>query len=329
MQSPNWQKQLADAITLPGQLLEYVGLDANSIGYSQSGLEQFPVRVPRSFADRIMPGNPHDPILRQVFPYLDEDTPQSEYVMDPLDERSYQPVAGLLEKYHDRVLMVTTGACAIHCRYCFRRHFPYQESSRKQEQHHALDYIRTNKTIREVILSGGDPLSLSDANLLSLCQSIAAIKHVERIRLHTRFPVVLPDRMNDALLNSLTRLGKDIVMVLHINHVNEIDESVVSMLDMMHRYRIYLLNQSVLLNGVNNNVASLIQLSELLVSNRVVPYYLHMLDPVAGASHYEVALTDAQQLIKTMREQVAGYLVPTLVTEKTGEKSKTLVERIS
>lgn len=330
MQSPNWQKQLANAIRRPEQLLEYVGLDANSIGYSQSGLEQFPVRVPHAFADRITRSNTHDPILRQVFPYIDEETTKSGFVVDPLAESNAQPVPGLLKKYQDRVLVITTGACAIHCRYCFRRHFPYQESTGAHSQwQQGLEYIRDNNDIHEVIFSGGDPLSLSDDKLLSLCESVADIEHVDRIRLHTRFPVVLPDRINNTLLERLTDLGKEIVMVLHINHANEVDDTLSNMLGLLKQYRLYVLNQSVLLNGINNNVETLVQLSEKLVANHVVPYYLHLLDPVAGATHYEVALTEAQQLIVEMREQVAGYLVPTLVTEKTGEKSKTLMERFS
>ncbi len=327
MQSLSWQKQLAEAIRHPEELLEYVGLDADSIGYSRSGLAQFPLRIPHAFARRIAHRDPHDPILRQVFPYIDEDKTNTGYVVDPLEEVRFQPLPGLIKKYHDRALLVTTGACAIHCRYCFRRHFPYEEATNSPGQwQDAMDYIRDKPDIREVILSGGDPLSLSDAKLLSLCQRIAEIKHVERIRLHTRFPVVIPDRLNNKLLSALTATDKQIIVVLHINHANEIDSDVSRMLKTFGKHPIYLLNQSVLLRNINDNVTSLVQLSEQLVGHHVVPYYLHLLDPVAGAAHFNVQLPAAQQLISKMRDTVAGYMVPTLVMEKTDKKSKTLVE---
>ncbi len=327
MQSLSWQKQLADAIRHPEELLEFVGLDVDSIGYSRTGLAQFPLRVPHAFARRITHRDPHDPILRQVFPYIDEDKTATGYVVDPLEEARFQPLPGLIKKYNDRALLITTGACAVHCRYCFRRHFPYDEATNTPGQwQDAIAYIRENPDIREVILSGGDPLSLSDTKLLSLCQRIVEIKHVERIRLHTRFPVVIPDRINDTLLSGLTATGKQIIIVLHINHANEIDSHVSRMLKAMRKHQFYLLNQSVLLRNINDSVDSLVQLSEKLIGHHVVPYYLHLLDPVAGAAHFDVQLSEAQQLIRKMRDTVAGYMVPTLVMEKTDQKSKTLAE---
>lgn len=324
MQSLSWQKQLAQAIRDPKELLDYVGVDADSIGYSQKSIIQFPVRVPHVFANRIMKKDPNDPILRQIFPYIDEENECEGFVHDPLDEANVQPVNGLLHKYKNRVLSITTGACAIHCRYCFRRHFPYQDSSTNGEHVvQSLKYIEKDNTISEVILSGGDPLTLSDHRLFNLCRSLSSISHVERIRIHTRIPIVLPDRLTGELLEKITQTGKTMIFVLHINHANEIDEAVIKNIKLLKQFNIMILNQSVLLKGVNDNVQSLIALSERLVENQVTPYYLHMLDPVAGATHYNVNDVHAKKLIETMQASVSGYLVPKLVKEEKNRPGKT------
>ncbi len=277
MQSLSWQEQLAQAIRQPNELLEYVGLMADSIGYSQQSIKQFPLRVPLAFADRIQRNNPDDPILRQVFPYIDEDDDCEGYVNDPLAESNIQPVQGLLQKYNSRVLFITTGACAIHCRYCFRRHFPYQEASAngiKLKQ--SLDYIQTDKSIKEVILSGGDPLTLSDRRLIELCQTISQFDHVKRIRFHSRIPVVLPARLSAELIKRLTSMEKTIIFVLHINHANEIDNAVIENIKLLRQFNILVLNQSVLLKGINDTTEALISLSELLVE----PGYALLSTPV-------------------------------------------------
>jgi L-lysine 2,3-aminomutase len=324
MQSLSWQEQLAQAIRQPNELLDYVGLMPNSIGYSEKSIEQFPVRVPHVFADRIQRNNPDDPILRQVFPYLDEENNAEGYVNDPLAESDVQPVQGLLQKYNSRVLSITTGACAIHCRYCFRRHFPYQDSSANGiHLKRSLEYIQSDKSIKEVILSGGDPLSLSDRRLIELCKSISLIEHVKRIRFHTRIPVVLPARLSESLIKTLNDMGKTIIFVLHINHANEIDAAVINNIKLLHQFNILVLNQSVLLKGVNDTTESLIALSEKLVENQVTPYYLHLLDPVAGAAHFNVDERQAKKLIQKMHESVSGYLVPKLVKEEVGKYGKT------
>jgi len=326
MQSLSWQEQLAQAIRQPNELLDYVGLMADSIGYSQQAIEQFPVRVPHAFADRIQRNTPDDPILRQVFPYLDEENDCEGYVKDPLAESNVQPVQGLLQKYNSRVLSITTGACAIHCRYCFRRHFPYQDASTNGiHLKQSLDYIEADKSIKEVILSGGDPLSLSDRRLVELCQSISKIDHVQRIRFHTRIPVVLPARLSIELIKILSSMGKTLIFVLHINHANEIDDAVISNIKCLQQFNILVLNQSVLLKGINDTTETLIALSERLVENQVTPYYLHLLDPVAGAAHFDVDEQQARQLIKKMHESVSGYLVPKLVKEEAGKAGKTRV----
>lgn len=326
MQSLSWQEQLAQAIRQPNDLLEYVGLMPNSIGFSEESINKFPIRIPHAFADRIQRNNPDDPILRQVFPYIDEEKETEGYVNDPLAESNVQPVQGLLQKYNSRVLSITTGACAIHCRYCFRRHFPYQDSSTTGAHiQESLDYIQADKSINEVILSGGDPLSLSDRRLIEFCQSLSQISHIKRIRFHTRIPVVLPARISELLIKRLSECAATIVFVLHINHANEIDESVVNNIKTLQRANIMVINQSVLLKGVNDNAETLIALSERLVENQVTPYYLHRLDPVAGAAHFDIKESEAINIIKKMQASVSGYLVPKLVKEISGANSKVLL----
>ena len=327
MQSLSWQEQLANAIRHPNELLEYVGLIANSIGYSQQAIEQFPVRVPHVFADRIRQNDPDDPILRQVFPYLDEEQDCEGFVSDPLAESNVQPVQGLLQKYNSRILSITTGACAIHCRYCFRRHFPYQDSSATGEHwRKSLAYIQADTSIKEVILSGGDPLTLSDRRLFEMCQSLSQIEHIKRIRFHTRIPIVLPARLSEEIIKKLSLMGKTIIFVLHINHANEIDASVINNIKLLKQFNILVLNQSVLLKGINDTTEKLIALSERLVENHVVPYYLHLLDPVAGAAHFNVKEKQAKKLIREMQNRVSGYLVPKLVREEIGGKNKTSIQ---
>ena len=326
MQSLSWQEQLAQAIRQPKDLLEYVGLVADSIGYSQLALEQFPMRVPHAFANRIKQNDPDDPILRQIFPYIDEENDVNGFIKDPLSESGVQPVHGLLQKYNSRVLLITTGACAVHCRYCFRRHFPYQDSSASGNHwESALAYIKNDLSINEVILSGGDPLTLSDRRLEELFLTLAQIKHIKRIRIHTRLPVVLPARMTATLLKQITDNDKTLIFVIHSNHANELDNAVSNVIKLLQGFGVLVLNQSVLLKGVNDSVASLIKLSERLVENNVVPYYLHLLDPVAGAAHYDVTEEQAQKLHKEMQANVSGYLIPKLVKEEIGGNSKTIL----
>ena len=326
MQSLSWQEQLAQAIRKPNELLEYVGLDAAAIGYSKSATKQFPVRVPHSFADRIFHKDPDDPILRQVFPYKDEELEVENYIEDPLSEKNVQPLPGLLQKYKSRVLSITTGACAVHCRYCFRRHFPYQDASAThQHWQNSLKYIEQDHSIHEIILSGGDPLTFSDKRLKEIILALSNIEHIKRIRFHTRIPVVLPDRINNYLLEGICNTNKSIVFVIHSNHANELDDNVEKAIKSLHQSNISIFNQSVLLKGVNDTVSDLIKLSEKLVRNNVTPYYLHLMDSVAGAAHYNIDETYAKKLIADMQTSVSGYMVPRLVKEEIGAESKTLI----
>ncbi len=327
MQSLSWQEQLAQAIQQPNELLEYVGLMADSIGYSHQGIKQFPIRVPHTFANRIKQHDPDDPILRQVFPYIDEENGKTGFIKDPLSESGVQPVQGLLQKYKNRVLSITTGACAIHCRYCFRRHFPYLDSTASGNNWESgLEYIKNDLSINEVILSGGDPLTLSDRRLTEICSALSQIKHIKRIRFHTRLPVVLPARITTTLLKQITAHYKSLIFVIHSNHANELNNEVSSIIKLLQEFGILVLNQSVLLKGVNDSVASLINLSERLVANNIIPYYLHLLDPVANAAHYDVTAEQAQKLINEMQSSVSGYLIPKLVKEEIGAVSKTLLD---
>lgn len=330
MQSLSWQEQLAQAIRQPADLLDFVGLKAGAIGYSQQAITQFPVRVPYAFANRIKKNDPNDPILRQVFPYKAEEDEAHGFINDPLAELNVQPVQGLLQKYNSRVLAITTGACAVHCRYCFRRHYPYQESSASSKHWQtSLDLIKNDNSIEEVILSGGDPLTLSDRRLQDICSSLATIKHIKRIRFHTRLPIVLPARITNTLLKQITDNDKSIIFVIHTNHANELDNTVSNAINRLQEFGVLILNQSVLLNGINDSVTQLIDLSERLVENNVIPYYLHLLDPVAGAAHYDVSQDEAQKLLNEMQSRVSGYLVPKLVKEEVGASSKTLISNLA
>jgi len=320
----SWQSELKQAIRDPRTLMEAVSLDNNDAALSSGATESFPVRVPHAFLNRIRYEDPDDPLLRQVLPAAAEDEDTTGFNEDPLGESRHQPVPGLLAKYPGRVLLVATGVCAIHCRYCFRRHFPYQESNAgRNDWRPALTAIREDAGIHEVILSGGDPLSLADKKLSTLLESLAAIPHIRRIRIHSRIPMVLPGRITKKLVDTLTGIRPRVVMVIHANHANEIDEDVIAVMKRLHDAGLPLLNQSVLLRGVNDDAAALAELSERLFDCHVLPYYLHMLDPVAGAAHFLVDDERAQSIMADLRSRLPGYLVPKLVREEEGELSKT------
>ncbi len=294
-----WQNQLSRAIRDPRELCRRLGLDDTWLPGAEGGHALFEVRVPEGES---VPG----------------------YVADPLEEAAHTPGPGLIHKYAGRVLLIASPACAVNCRYCFRRHFPYDANSPSRAQWEgSLDTLRSDPSIREAILSGGDPLAASDRQLAWLVERLEAIPHLERLRLHTRLPVVIPDRVDDVLLDWLgnTRLQK--VMVLHINHAQEIDQAVVEACARLKAAGVTLLNQSVLLRGVNDSMASLAELSERLFEAGVLPYYLHVLDPVAGAAHFDVPDEEARELVAGLRAMLPGFLLPRLVREIPGEASKT------
>ena len=323
-QVPPWQTALAQAITEPAELLRVLGLGARWQVAAERAASAFPLRVPRGFVARMASGDPYDPLLRQVLPLAEEllDTPG--YSTDPVGDSVARQAPGVLHKYAGRVLLTATGACAVHCRYCFRRHFPYANENASADQwRDALAYIAADPTVHEVILSGGDPLMLSDRRLADFVSALAACAHVRRLRVHTRLPVVLPERVTRGLIQLLTSTRLSAVVVIHANHANELDDAVRAACARLRAGGITLLNQSVLLRGVNDNVEALTALSEALFKAGVLPYYLHLLDRVQGAAHFEVSASAAVQLHQQLAGCLPGYLVPRLVREQPGADSKT------
>lgn len=287
---------------------------------------QFPLRVPQSFLRRMEVGNPQDPLLLQVLPQIKERDTTPGYVADPLNEKAASPLNGLLHKYKNRVLLMVTGGCAVHCRYCFRRHFPYDEHAISKEQWQKIKtYLHAHPEVNEVIFSGGDPLLLKDATLARLFEDLQTISHIKRIRIHSRIPVVMPERMTTNLWRTFADCQLPIILALHSNHANEINGEVISAIAPAASQRITLLNQAVLLAGINDSVEAQRDLSEAVFAAGVLPYYLHLLDPVQGASHFAVSADKAKQLMQQLQLELPGFLLPRLVREEPGMGSKTLV----
>lgn len=322
-QLPQWQAEMAAAITSPEELVAALGLDRSLLAPAHAAAAGFRLRVPRAYVARMRPGDIGDPLLRQVLPVESELQDIAGYVTDPLGEHAATRAPGLLQKYRGRALLITTSACAVHCRYCFRRDFPYSEQTTDAPRWStALAEIAQDSTLEEVILSGGDPLSLSDARLKSLTDVLSRIPHVRRLRVHTRQPVVLPSRVDDGLIEWLRSIPLPMVFVLHVNHPNEIDSEVRSACERLRTSGVTLLNQSVLLRGVNDNVDVLAELSRRLFDGGVLPYYLHVLDRVRGAAHFAIPEAEARALAGELASRLSGYLVPRLVRELYGAPAK-------
>jgi len=320
----SWQQQLSQSITQPGQLLQMLNLKLADFAEHTDACQQFSLKIPHAYINKMQKGNPLDPLLLQIMAQFEEMQPVTGYKTDPVGDLNASKIPGLLHKYEGRVLLITTGACAVHCRYCFRRHFPYQQQQVGREQWaSAISYIQQDKSIKEVILSGGDPLVLSDEKLSTLITHLECIPHLTRLRIHSRLPVVLPDRITDKLVNRLVTSRFNVCLVIHVNHANEITPLEKKALDKLKQGNIHLLNQAVLLKGINHRLKDQLNLSESLYSVGVLPYYLHLLDPVQGAAHFDVNLDDALKLITQMQSKLPGYLVPKLVREIAGETSKT------
>ena len=319
----NWQQELAQAISDPAVLLDALALDPALLVPAQQAAAQFPLRVTQHYLSLIQPGDPKDPLLRQILPLADELEPVPGYTHDPVGDAHASSGKGLLQKYAGRALLITTGACAIHCRYCFRRHFPYNADNALRHWQTMLDQLRNQPTIHEVILSGGDPLSLSDARLDQLITQIETIPHIQRLRLHTRLPLVLPNRLTHTLIERLRNTRLQTSMVLHCNHPAELSAVLLPNLTALRRAEVTLLNQSVLLAGVNDQVSILQQLSEQLFAYGILPYYIHLLDPVEGAAHFAVPTDHITALQTALRARLPGYLVPRMVREIAGEPAKT------
>jgi EF-P beta-lysylation protein EpmB len=327
MSTAPWQREWQQAIRHPASLLTRLGLDPSLHGPADRARRLFELRVPEAYLQRIEPGNPHDPLLRQVLPVDAEFDDHPGFDDDPVGDHASLAGGGVIHKYRGRALLIATGACAINCRYCFRRHFPYADANASSGQWaQAIDYLRGDPSISEVILSGGDPLSLNDRRLGALGESLAAIPHLRRLRVHSRLPVVLPSRVDEALLAWLTGTRLTPVMVLHANHPNELDERVAERLQRLTAHGVRLYNQAVLLRGVNDRADTLEALGERLFDLGVQPYYLHLLDRVRGAAHFEVDTATATSIMRSLAARTPGYLLPRLVREVAGEPWKVPID---
>ena len=326
----NWQQQLAESFTNIADLCHYLRLSPDNLPVSAIAAENFSLRVPLSFAACMEKGNPHDPLLRQVLPSNEELLAFPGFNHDPVGDLAAATSAGFLHKYHGRVLLINTGSCAINCRYCFRRNFPYANLQlTKQKENAAIQSIQDDPSITEVILSGGDPLLLSDSRLTRLIQQLDGINHLKRIRIHSRLPIVLPARITNEFINALTQSNKQIIVIVHCNHANELNDRVISACRLLKHSGITLFNQSVLLKGVNDNAGVLAELSEQLFSLGIIPYYLHLLDKATGTGHFEVPRAEALTLIQQIQAILPGYLVPKLVIEEAGAASKLSVALVN
>ena len=318
-----WQQVLKDAIRDPAELCRLVELPPRYVAGAMRAARDFPVFAPAGTWPACAPEDVRDPLLRQVLPLEDELNAAPGYGPDPVGDRAATRSPGLLSKYRSRVLIVATGACAVHCRYCFRRHFPYSQGPRSPDAWEpALRQIAADTSVEEVILSGGDPLTLVDSQLAPLVERLAAIPHLRRLRVHTRLPVMIPERVTADLLAWLRSTRLTPIIVIHANHAQELDVPVAAALARLADAGIMLLNQAVLLRGVNDDLEALAELSRRLVDLRVVPYYLHQLDRVSGAAHFEVDPSRGRGLIRQMCARLPGYAVPRYVREVAGAENK-------
>ena len=322
----DWKTALRQAVTQADDLLRLLELPKSRwLNGARQAARQFPIRVPLGFIARMEKGNAFDPLLLQVLPLTAELDEAEGYQKDPVGDQPSTAVPGLIHKYKNRTLLISTGACAVHCRYCFRRHYPYGSSHAGGSQLNEISrYLHAHPELNEVILSGGDPLMLDDPQLARLLETISAVPHIRWIRIHSRLPIVLPERINQQLLQVLTRF-KPVTMVIHCNHPNELDNDVEQVLAALHQGGIRLYNQSVLLRGVNDDSQTLCELSYRLFDARVQPYYLHCLDPVQGAAHFDLDDKEIVALYRQIQSQLSGFLLPKLVREQPGQPAKSLI----
>lgn len=323
----NWHRSLARAIRNPDDLLTRLGLPDKLRSAARTAARLFPLLVPESFLRRIQPENPADPLLRQILPFEVEHDSVPGFVADAVDDSRFRLAPGLLHKYHGRALLIATGSCAVHCRYCFRRHYPYGDEPRRlSEWEPALEAIFKDPSIEEVLLSGGDPLMLTDQRLSDLIDRLEAIPHLRRLRIHTRLPIVLPDRVTQTLLDQLKSCRLKVVFVVHANHAAELVDDCAESLRRLVAAPLMVLNQAVLLRGVNDSADAQCDLSAALIELGVMPYYLHQLDRVAGAAHFEVPIETGRTILQEMRRRLPGYAVPRYVQEIPGTPHKTVIE---
>jgi EF-P beta-lysylation protein EpmB len=327
VRSSTWQRELAAAIRDPDALIDALGLPEELRPAARTAAKLFPLLVPPSFLRRMRPGDPSDPLLLQVLPLGAEAETVIGFTSDALDEQNAHAAPGLLQKYEGRALMIATGACAVHCRYCFRRSFPYgQEPRRMADWEPTLDWLRQESSVREIILSGGDPLMLTDARLAEMIRRLDAIEHLDRLRIHTRLPIVVPERVTRPLVKLLRSVRMTPIVVVHANHPAEIVGDCARALRRLVRSGLTVLNQAVLLRGINDSADALCGLNERLVNLGVLPYYLHQLDRVAGTAHFEVPEERGLELVAVLRRRLPGYAVPQYVREIPGQPHKVPLE---
>lgn len=323
---PQWQRQLRAAVTDADTLFELLALPQTYLPAARRAAKLFPLRVPRAFVARMQPGDINDPLLRQVLPLDAEHAQTPGFTLDAVGDNASTTGDGLLHKYYGRALVITTGACAVNCRYCFRRHFDYgANNGARQRWQGVISHSAGDPSISEVILSGGDPLSLADDKLAALTDALDDIAHVRRLRWHTRLPIVLPDRIDDAFMRYFAAIRQRCILVIHANHANELNADVEHAMMRLRSAGALLLNQSVLLRGVNDEATTLADLSERLFEIGVMPYYLHLLDRVTGTAHFEVGQQRAEQLMQTLAGRLPGYLVPKLARETAGARAKSVI----
>ncbi|WOJ97221.1 EF-P beta-lysylation protein EpmB [Congregibacter brevis] len=322
--SQTWKEQLQDAIRTPSALASAVGLTLEQLPYSKDADDSFSLLVPRAFAQRMEKGNAKDPLLRQVLAASGETLKVEGFNDDPVAETSlYADTPGVIRKYHGRALLIATGQCAVNCRYCFRRAYPYTDNVQSsKERLAAIDQLLEDSDIGELILSGGDPLLLTDAKLAAIAERLRQSDRQITLRIHTRLPIVIPDRVTDQLIDALRPKEQPVVVVVHSNHPAEIDNSTAQALSRLRSEGVTVLNQSVMLRGVNDSAEILGQLSDRLFAAGTMPYYIHMLDPVSGSAHFEVLESQARQILGQLAAMRPGYLVPKLAVEVPGASSK-------
>lgn len=322
MTIPLWRQIQKDNFTRIAPLLDFLEL-SEDLRKKILGTPRFSLNLPRRLAYKIEKNTLDDPILRQFIPLEEELTLTPGFIADPVQDQTFQKTKKILHKYEGRALLITTSACAMHCRFCFRQNFPYETEEKTFDAD--LAYLKNNTSLSEIILSGGDPLSLSDAILTNLFSSLDSIEHLKRIRFHTRFPIGIPERIDNSFLDLLASSSKQIFFIIHANHPRELDSDVTSALKKIQRLGIPTLNQSVLLKGVNDDEETLLALSEALVNAGVIPYYLHSLDPVQGAGHFALPQERGPQLIRYLQTRLSGFGVPRFVREEPGNPSKTFI----
>jgi len=320
-----WQQELAKGFNNINEICEYLNITQLSNNLIETN-SNFPLRVPRGFVDRMEKNNINDPLLKQILPIKSEKLEIPGFTYDPVGDIDSIAETGIIHKYHGRVLVITTGSCAINCRYCFRRNFPYDDYQLTTTKHlKAINYIESHQDISEVILSGGDPLLLSDQKLMGLIHKLESIPHIKRIRIHSRIPIVLPSRITTTLCDELSAIKKDLILVVHSNHSNELNQQVKVACERLKNANITLLNQAVLLKDINDSADQLCALHEKLFTFHIMPYYLHLLDKAVGTAHFEVSQDDGIHLMNQIKRVLPGYLVPKFVKEQAGAANKIII----